>query len=121
VTGRKERRGVTRHPFSGWRHVRDGGVRSARSHVEEEGGLAVAHTRAGGPGTSDVRSGGGSPGTTVPSRVRGWQGKGEKGESARVATSGPARRVGHSCREREKMGGRKIGQRAGLAQGGTRW
>jgi hypothetical protein len=62
-----------------------GGVRSARGHVKEEGGLATACAQAGGPEHERVRSGGGSPGTAMPGRVQGRQRKREKGERAREA------------------------------------
>jgi hypothetical protein len=87
--GRNGRGGIGRHPFSGRWHAseeRDGGVRSARGHVKEEGGLAMARARAGGPGHEHVWSDGGSPGTTAPGRARGRQGKREKRE--RVGEAG---------------------------------
>jgi hypothetical protein len=55
-----------------------GGVRSACGHVKEEGGLAMAHARAGGLGHERVRSGGGNPGTAAPCCARGRQGKRER-------------------------------------------
>jgi hypothetical protein len=49
---------------------------------EEEGGLAMACARAGGPGNERVRSGSGNPGTVASGHAWGRQGKREKGERA---------------------------------------
>jgi hypothetical protein len=109
--GAKREEGVPLHPFSGRRHVReerDGGPVGARPRGGG-GRLATMRARAGGPDTSGVRSGGGSPRTAALGHTRGRQGKREKGEKAGAPMSGPARRVEPSCREREKMGGRKRG------------
>jgi hypothetical protein len=98
------------------------GVRLVHDHVEEEGGgWPRCVLELGAPDTSGVRSGGGSPRTAALGHTRGRQGKREKEEKAGAPMSGSARRVGPSCREREKMGGGKRGRRVGPTQGGTRW
>jgi hypothetical protein len=64
---------------------KQGGERKGRGtvrwRVEEKGGSNHgAHLSWGGPDMSNARSGGGGPGTVVPGRAWGRQGKREKGE-----------------------------------------
>jgi hypothetical protein len=63
---------------------------------------------------SGVRSGSGSPGTATPGHARGRQGK-----RAGAPTSGPARRVGLSYKERERRweGEREVDRRDRLRVG----